>query len=212
MSIRMGLLAVLAEEPMHAYEMRRRFERRTGGTWPLNMGQVSATLDSLERAGLIETVPGTDDAVRYRLTPRGGGTIEEWWFGAVDRTAPAREEITIKIALAVTAPGVDVERIMQVQRSETVRAMQQLTRLKAHTPDGVGERAELAWSLVLDHLLFVAEAETRWLDHVAARVRRAEQEAMRAGAHAPNAANASDVPAEAPPAGEPRTRGGRLER
>lgn len=212
MSIRMGLLAVLAEEPMHAYEMRRRFERRTGGTWPLNMGQVSATLNSLERAGLIETVPGTDDAVRYRLTPQGRGAIEDWWFGAVDRTAPAREEITIKIALAVTAPGVDVERIMQVQRSETVRAMQQLTRLKAHTPDGVGERAELAWSLVLDHLLFVAEAETRWLDHVAARVRRAEREAMHAKVPpVENAENAAEVLTEAP-AAESGTREGRAAR
>ena len=31
----------------------------------------------------------------------------------------------------------------------------------------------MAWSLVLDSLVFAAEAEIRWLDHCEARVRRA---------------------------------------
>jgi len=34
----------------------------------------------------------------------------------------------------------------------------------------------MAWSLVLDSLVFAAEAEVRWLDHCEARLRRAQLE------------------------------------
>ena len=40
---------------------------------------------------------------------------------------------------------------------------------------------ELAWSLVLDHLVFAAEAEVRWLDHVESRASRAASEGRGAG-------------------------------
>ena len=47
MSVRNGLLALLAEQPMHGYQLRQEFERRTGSTWPLNIGQVYTTLHRL---------------------------------------------------------------------------------------------------------------------------------------------------------------------
>ena len=43
------------------------------------------------------------------------------------------------------------------------------------------ERADLAWGLVLDSLVFAAEAEIRWLDHCEARLRRAAREGSAAG-------------------------------
>jgi DNA-binding PadR family transcriptional regulator len=172
MSVRQGLLALLADEPMHAYQLRQQFEHRTGGTWPLNMGQVSTTLDRLVRDGLVQPEPGDDDVQRYRLTDAGRTELAHWWSTPVVRSAPSRDELTIKLALAVTAPGVDVRAIVQAQRTETLRALRDLTRLKADLPaGGVGD--DLAWSLVLDSLVFAAEAEVRWLDHVEARVARA---------------------------------------
>ena len=51
MSIRRGLLALLAQEPMYGAQLRTEFESRTGGTWPLNVGQVYTTLSRLERDG-----------------------------------------------------------------------------------------------------------------------------------------------------------------
>jgi len=176
-SVRQGLLALLADEPMHAYQLRQQFEHRTGGTWPLNMGQVSTTLDRLVRDGLVEAEPeparaGADEPQRYRLTQPGRDELAHWWSTPVVRSAPSRDELTIKLALAVTAPGVDVRAIVQGQRTETLRALRDLTRLKADLPTG-GVGDDLAWSLVLDSLVFAAEAEVRWLDHVEARVARA---------------------------------------
>lgn len=172
MSVRQGMLALLAQEPMHAYQLRQQFEARTGGTWPLNMGQVSTTLDRLVRDGLVVPVADTEPPA-YEPTDAGRAALREWWSTPVVRSAPQRDELSIKLALAVTAPDVDVTAIVQAQRTETMRALTDLTRLKADLPAAGPASDDLAWSLVLDNLVFAAEAEVRWLDHVEARVARA---------------------------------------
>ena len=52
MSIRHSLLALLVEGDAYGNQLRTAFEERTGGTWPLNIGQVYQTLDRLVRDGL----------------------------------------------------------------------------------------------------------------------------------------------------------------
>lgn len=190
MSVRQGIVALLAEQPMHAYQLKQEFERRTGGTWPLNIGQVWTTLQRLVRDDLVESTP--DDAAdveRFRLTDAGRTEAAAWWARPVERGAPARDELAIKIALAVTAPDADVARVIQAQRTETLRRLHDYTRLTAPVPDkgaathdddaDAHQRADLAWTLVLDSLVFAAEAEVRWLDHVEARLARIGEEALR---------------------------------
>ena len=65
-------------------------------------------------------------------------------------------------------PGVDVPAVVQSQRTQTMRSLRDLTRLKLRAT----EQDDLAWLLVLDNLVFSAEAEVRWLDHVEARLTR----------------------------------------
>ena len=178
MSIRQAMLALLEPGPMYGYQLRAEFEQRTGATWPLNVGQVYTTLARLERDGLVEHAGdgGPDDGsqVSYRITPSGRGEVSAWFSTPVPRTQPPRDELAIKLAIAVTLPGVDVGALIQQQRSATMTALQDYTRLKrsgrASRPD---QAEDLAWSLVLDSLVFDAEAEIRWLDHCEARLRRA---------------------------------------
>src|SRR6266511_1516280 len=96
MSVKHGLLALLERGPMCGYQLRVAFEESTGGTWPLNIGQVYTTLSRLERDGLVRPLPEND----------------------------------------------------------------------ADKP------ADLSWLLVLDAMLFQAEAEVRWLDHCEASLLR----------------------------------------
>jgi DNA-binding PadR family transcriptional regulator len=174
MSIRRGLLALLAQEPMYGAQLRSEFESRTGGTWPLNVGQVYTTLARLERDGLVEAAGGADDdgRINYRLTDQGVTEVQRWWAAPVDRGDTPRDELVIKLALAVTVPGVDVQRLVQTQRTATLRHLQDLTKLKGASSDEAGDRNELGWLLVLDNLVYAAEAEIRWLDHVESRLAR----------------------------------------
>lgn len=194
MSVRLGLLALIAEGPAGVYQLKNDFEARTGGTWPLNIGQVYTTVQRLDRDGLIEMAGELDGVELYRLTDAGARELAGWWSGPVERGHPGRDELAIKIALAVSAPGVDVAAVVQTQRTESMRALRDYTKLKARA--GTAERHELAWSLVLDNLIFTTEAEVRWLDHIEAAVVRA--------AGQPEAAPAAGHPADV--ADEARTR------
>jgi hypothetical protein len=91
----------------------------------------------------------------------------------VSRTDRPRDELAIKLALAITTPGVDVRAVVQTQRGATMRTLQEYTRLKARSDGPV----DLSWRLVLDSLLFQAEAEVRWLDHCEASLVRYDRPA-----------------------------------
>ena len=83
------------------------------------------------------------------------------------RAERPRDELAVKLALAVTVTGVDVAAIVQAQRKHALAALQDYTRVKGRLDPG-----ELAASLVLESMIFQCEAEIRWLDHVEARVLR----------------------------------------
>jgi DNA-binding PadR family transcriptional regulator len=172
MSIRHGLLALLERGPRHGYQLRSEFDAATGATWPLNVGQVYSTLDRLERDGLVgqDGQPDADGRIAYRITDLGRHELALWFGSPVTRQGAPRDELAIKLALAVTTPGIDVLSVVQTQRSATMSSLQELTRLKLRAD---GDAGELAWSLVLDSLVFRAEAEIRWLDHCESRVARA---------------------------------------
>ncbi|WP_374969237.1 PadR family transcriptional regulator [Terrabacter sp. BE26] len=194
MSVRQGLLALLAEEPMYGARLRSEFEARTGGTWPLNVGQVYTTLSRLERDGLVEPVGGPDEEGRiaYRLTAAGREESASWWLTPVDRDSTPRDELVIKLALAVTSPGVDVSRVVQTQRTATLRHLRDLTRLKSRATDDP-DANDLAWLLVLENLLFAAESEVRWLDHVEATLSRMPAASLRRPRAVPGEAGSDDT-------------------
>ena len=92
------------------------------------------------------------------------------WLGApVERAQGTRDELAIKLAIAATLPGIDMAAVIQTQRSASLRQLQELNRAKyaGANPDGP---EELAWSLVVDSMIFAAEAEVRWLDHTEQRL------------------------------------------
>jgi DNA-binding PadR family transcriptional regulator len=185
MSVKHGLLALLERGPMHGYQLRVAFEESTGGTWPLNIGQVYTTLSRLERDGLVRPLPGNDAGQRpYEITDAGRADLAAWFATPVRRADRPRDELAIKLALALTTPGVDVPAVVQAQRSATMRTLQEYTRLKARAE----LPADLPWLLVLDAMLFQAEAEVRWLDHCEASLHRYRPPPVRLPQAAPGVA------------------------
>ena len=174
MSVKYSLLALLDLQPMYGYQLRTEFEGRTGATWPLNIGQVYTTLARLERDALVVADGDDGQGHRYfRITDQGRSQVRAWFVTPVERVSPPRDELAIKLAMAVSVPGVDVQAVLQTQRTATLRALQDYTRLKREGGDGAGQApGELAWLLVLDALVFAAEAEVRWLDHCESRLAR----------------------------------------
>jgi DNA-binding PadR family transcriptional regulator len=193
MSIKYALLSLLDQQPHHGYQLKTAVEGWLGQSWPLNIGQVYTTLSRLERDELVRPLPKGEEGQRpYAITDAGRAELAAWFATPVDRTDRPRDELAIKLALALTTPGVDVREVVQAQRSATMRTLQEYTRLKARAD----RPADLSWRLVLDAMLFQAEAEVRWLDHCeASLVRHVPQRPSRQGARPPDR-HAPEVPTE----------------
>ncbi|NUR84761.1 MAG: PadR family transcriptional regulator [Nonomuraea sp.] len=156
MSIKHGLLALLSRGPRYGYQLRVEFEASTGAIWPLNIGQVYTTLARMDRDGLV--LPGGEDEqgrAVYEITEAGRAELERWFSTPVDQADRPRDELVIKVALAMESG--DARAVLAAQRSATMRTLQRLTREK--------RAGGLAQRLVLDSMIFKAEAEQRWLDH-----------------------------------------------
>jgi DNA-binding PadR family transcriptional regulator len=168
-SVKHGLLALLAEAPRHGYQLKTDFEQRAGGCWAINIGQVYTTLQRLERDGLVELAGSDGDRNDYRITNAGRDQLSRWFVTPVVPEGPPRDELTIKVLLAVAANDVDVTDILQRQRTASVEQLQAYTRRKAQADP----HHDFAFLLMLDALIFRTEAEIRWLDASEARIRDA---------------------------------------
>ncbi len=68
--VRTAVLALLAERPMHGYEMIKELEERTDGAWVPSAGSIYPTLQMLEDEGLIRGEE-SDGKRRFSLTDAG---------------------------------------------------------------------------------------------------------------------------------------------
>jgi hypothetical protein len=100
------------------------------------------------------------------------GELAEWLRTPPDLSAPPRDELVIKVLVAIRLPGVDVHEVIQAHRRYLVELMQQWTRLKADEAD-----FDLSLALVVDAELFRLDSVIRWLDAADGRIRRAPADA-----------------------------------
>jgi DNA-binding PadR family transcriptional regulator len=173
MSVRHALLALLSEGPKYGLRLREEFEARTGEVWPLNVGQVYTTLQRLERDGLVESDGSGEDGPQkgFRITSDGRRELAGWLRTPPDLSSPPRDELVIKVLVALRVPGTDVHEVIQAHRRYLVELMQQWTRLKEDEAE-----FDLGLALVVDAELFRLDSAVRWLDAADSRLRRAATE------------------------------------
>lgn len=200
MSVKHGLLAVLDRGPCYGYQLKREFELRTGGSWPVNVAQVYSTVDRLERDGLLIALDEAGvDQRRFSITDAGRAEVARWLEEPiVERPGASRNELATKLALALTLPGVDVGRIIGAQRRATVSQLQELNRLK-RTPAQALDRDSFSWELVVDSLIFTTEAQVRWLDQLEAKMSRLAKEGVQLAFDLDQALPGRGRPRAAPP-------------
>ena len=168
MSVPHALLALLSEGPKYGLRLQNEFESRTGEVWPLNVGQVYTTLQRLERDGLVETDgDGERSQKRYRITSAGARELGGWLRTPPELVPPPRDELVIKVLVALQIPGIDIHQILQVHRRHAIEVMKRYTRIKADAA-----RDDVPLALVADAELFRLEAIVRWLDAADVRLKQ----------------------------------------
>lgn len=157
------VLAMLAKEPSHGYELRARLRHALGplGT-AMNAGQVYVTLTRLEKAGLVSserspTVTDRPERKVYALTAEGQVRVGEW-LTEVSWPKPDLAEFHLKLVAAATAQLADPLGIVDAQRRELLRRLRDAQRTAMAEPDG----SEAA--LLLEGVVLRLQADLRWLE------------------------------------------------
>jgi DNA-binding PadR family transcriptional regulator len=157
------VLAMLAKEPSHGYQLRARLRDALGPLGDaLNAGHVYVTLTRLEKAGLVAVEGSADDADRsdrkvYALTPNGQQRVAEW-VAEASWPRPDLAEFHLKLIVAATAGLADPLTILDTQRRELLRRLRDAQRAAMAEPEGSDA------ALLLEGIGLRLQADLRWLE------------------------------------------------
>jgi DNA-binding PadR family transcriptional regulator len=158
------VLAMLAKEPTHGYQLRTRLREALGPIGEsMNAGHVYVTLARLEKAGLAECEPAAGIADRpdrkvYALTPAGQQKVADW-VGEVSWPKPDLAEFHLKLLTAAAAGLADPIAIVDAQRSELLQLLREAQRAVMDEADEWG-----AARLLLEGVVLRLQADLRWLE------------------------------------------------
>jgi DNA-binding PadR family transcriptional regulator len=190
--LRLGLLALLDADDQYGQQLQAGFETWSGIGWRLEMGQLHAALDRLEREGLVAVrshdapdiaastgIEASAGRTRrtYTITEAGRTALRRWFQSAAGRRpAPPDGELMAKILFALAG---GVERAVEViarQRSTLTRSLQLRRREQRIRPDRDGDGLTALSPVLVDEAIVArTEAELRWLDVCEARLARYRQ-------------------------------------
>lgn len=157
------VLALLAKEPSHGYDLRARLRQGLGPLGDaMNAGQIYVTLTRLEKAGLVRSepspgLPDRPDRKVYELTPAGQQRVADW-LTEVSWPRPDLAEFHLKLIAAAAARLADPLTIVDTQRRELLRRLRDAQRAALAEPD----RSEAA--LLLEGIVLRLQADLRWLE------------------------------------------------
>jgi DNA-binding PadR family transcriptional regulator len=163
--VREVLLALLAGEASHGYQLRARLALALGPlAEALNDGQVYVTLGRLQKAGLLRSrrVGQADrpDRKVYELTPAGRQRVTEW-LKDTSWPKPAPAEFHLKLVAAATAGLADPVALVDRQRHELLIGLGQAQRAALAEPQGS------VAALLLEGVVLRLQADLRWLEDCA---------------------------------------------
>jgi DNA-binding PadR family transcriptional regulator len=160
-----ALLGLLGIEPAHGYTLKHRYDEWFAQKRPLAFGQVYATLGRFERDGLAEVVDvkagDGPDRRRYRITPEGVTTVDEWVFGAQDPELFATSTLYARVTVALLSDR-SADQVLAVQREAHLGRMRELQQRRRGTTG-----AEL---LAVTYELAHLDADLRWIEQSGARL------------------------------------------
>jgi len=157
------VLAMLAKEPSHGYQLRTRLQQALGPAGDaMNAGQIYVTLSRLEKAGLVTCeqaagLPDRPDRKVYELTAAGQQRVIDW-IADVTWPGPGLADFHLKLIAAAGARLADPLAIIDAQRRELLRRLRDVQRAAMAEPD----RSDAA--LLLEGIAARLQADLRWLD------------------------------------------------
>jgi DNA-binding PadR family transcriptional regulator len=180
MTVKHGILGLLALQPRYGYELRAAFLAVVGGeqNWDLKPAQIYSTLARLEEAGLVKVQgrgkKGNPEKRVFSITALGRHELERW-FGKNEPPEHQRDETYLKMVLSLATGLVDSRKIIFQERAMLYRELHQATARRSE----VDPERELSLILLLDKTVMHLEADLRWLDMLEARLDEIKRQPVR---------------------------------
>jgi DNA-binding PadR family transcriptional regulator len=154
------VLAMLAKEPSHGYELRTRLARALGPVaGDMSEAQMYVTLTRLEKGGLVARVDAPDqrsDRKVYALTAAGQERVADW-MSDVSWPRPDLAEFHMKLVAAAQAGLADPISLIDAQRRDLLR------RLREVGLAVLEEEKDSDAALLLEGIVLRLQADLRWL-------------------------------------------------
>ena len=155
------VLALLAKEPSHGYELRARLRQALGPLGDaMNDGQVYVTLTRLEKSGMVVSTRedgASSDRKVYELTTPGHQRVADW-LAEVSWPKPDIAEFHLKLVAAADSRLADPLSLVDAQRRELLR------RLRDAQRTALAEPADSAAALLLEGVVLRLQADLHWLE------------------------------------------------
>ncbi|MBN1439799.1 MAG: PadR family transcriptional regulator [Anaerolineales bacterium] len=171
MTVKHGILGLLALQPRYGYELRAAFLAVVGGegNWDLKPAQIYSTLGRLEQAGLVKAPGGSrkrnPEKRVFSISARGRGELERW-FENNEPPDHQRDGTYLKMVLSLATGLADPRQIVGRERAMLYRELHRATARRSEADP----QRELALILLLDKTIMHLEADLRWLDMLESRL------------------------------------------
>ncbi|WP_084960888.1 PadR family transcriptional regulator [Thermoactinospora rubra] len=160
--MRFHLLALLAKEPAHGYELKQALEQTFGAAYPSpNIGQIYVTLNRLTQDGLVRAVDveqsNRPNKKVYYLTARGREALTTWVEEPTEGPR-VRDEFYMKLILAPLTGIADRMALINRQRRHYLGLMRELNELAERT-----DQANRVALLLIEGAMLHLQADLDWL-------------------------------------------------
>lgn len=167
-----AVLGLLLERPSYGYEVLVRFRRAfDAGQWAISPQGLYASLDRLERDGLIEPVAEQLASVRrrqpktpYRVTPSGARELRTFLDSPMN-PAPSRAEFLVRLQCAASR---EADALVRLLDGYEHACLDELARIGTHAqPAGEGgeQPGTLVERLALEDRRLGLQARLTWIQY-----------------------------------------------
>jgi PadR family transcriptional regulator, regulatory protein AphA len=169
MSLRYGLLDLLAGEPMSGYDLSRYFARSMGNVWPAQHSQIYPELGKLAAQGLItQTGEGPRGRKLYQTTPEGVEALRTW-IRTSEPDYSVRDEALLKMFCLWVLPTEEALAYLERDRAEYVRHVEQIETALA-TKDWAADPTTRASRLTIEFGRRFYRMQIEWIDWAAGHI------------------------------------------
>ncbi|GIG87896.1 PadR family transcriptional regulator [Plantactinospora endophytica] len=157
------VLAMLAKEPAHGYELRGRMRDALGPLGEaMNAGQIYVALARLGRTGLVTSeradgLPDRPDRRVYALTPAGQQRVAGW-LAEVSWPKPDLTEFHLKLVAAAAGRLADPVALVDAQRREVLRRLRDTQRA------ALDRSVDPVVGVLLEGVVLRLRADLEWLE------------------------------------------------